>query len=254
MGEEIKKILNMLEEGKISADEAERLIRAIGSSKSAEPFDKRFVDAMDKVGKNISTAVLGAIKSVHFEGKEEIGKPERIKIALGTGDLYIGASKDDMAHLDIDGVHSLRREKGRVSLAVGSGDASIMLPDRVDCDVKIGRGDFELEDVECNLELKLGSGDASVAPKGFDTLEAKLGNGDFEMKLPENIECEIHIETGKDCDVELPKSITNIEEKVIRRSLGEQKKVIDARIGENPKKKVKIYLGNGDITIKQGEQ
>jgi hypothetical protein len=221
---EIERILKLLEEGKINAEEAARLIEAIKEKEEKrkrreEEGKEGIAFGFFDVGKVISDTLRTAFSSVplvfstayrkkSLDKTVELEDKEHIRLNLSAGDLTINTYEGDA--LKLEGLGGYGYENGgftlwgdleiqvpktkELSLTVQGGDADGTLEaDRINIEVKAGDGEFELKAREMEVVVKMGDLDIELlnAPE-FGKVQCSMG--DLELVLPENYEGTIETE------------------------------------------------------------
>ncbi|HOP94987.1 MAG: DUF4097 family beta strand repeat-containing protein [Dictyoglomaceae bacterium] len=209
--EDIKKILKLLEEGKITAEEAEKLIEAIENKKE----EKKEGFNLGNIGEMISGAISSAVSVVpkvisgsikaRGEVKEEIGwdleKPFFVEITGGELDIKVG--EEPKVIVEGEGVYNLGEDI--IKLSVGSFILTIPrfkliklklsagdVKGKIACDecelyMSMGDMDLELEAKKLTAELSMGDLDINlVSSPEYATLKCNMG--DMNIKLPENFD------------------------------------------------------------------
>ncbi|HPP16489.1 MAG TPA: DUF4097 family beta strand repeat-containing protein [Dictyoglomaceae bacterium] len=209
--EDIKKILKLLEEGKITAEEAEKLIEAIENKKE----EKKEGFNLGNIGEMISGAISSAVSVVpkvisgsikaRVDVKEEIEwdleKPFHIEIT--GGDLEIKIGEEPKVIVEGEGVYSLEEDIIKLSagsfiltiprfkviklrLSAGDVDGKIACDE---CELYMSMGDMDLEVETKKLTAELSMGDLDinlVSSPEYATLKCSMG--DMNVKLPENFD------------------------------------------------------------------
>ncbi|HPU44174.1 MAG TPA: DUF4097 family beta strand repeat-containing protein [Dictyoglomaceae bacterium] len=209
--EDLKKILKLLEEGKITADEAEKLIEALENKKE----EKKESFNLGNIGEMISGAISSAISVVPKvisgsikaggEVKEEIEwdveKPFYIEITGGDLDIKVG--EEPKVVLEGEGVYNLEEDVIKLSagnfiltipwfkvikLKLSAGDVGGKIACD-ECELYMSMGDMDLEVEAKKLTAELSMGDLDInlvsSPK-YATLKCNMG--DMKVKIPEDFD------------------------------------------------------------------
>lgn len=160
MSDEKMKILKMLEEGKINADEAEKLIRAITKEKSGYSF-------MDIISESISGKEPGRELREEFKGKK----------------LILEAKACDLKFKKADGSNFLLKGRGRFNMEKEGENITATL---------FGSGSLEIpEKSEVELEIKAGNLSGTVCfPFSFT---GKMSNIELSVSEPVDIHGDIRM-------------------------------------------------------------
>ena len=182
MSNERDRILRLLEDGKITADQATRLIEALGSERSESDFEMPHTQfgprrhfrvhtrprGLDKIPDVVATAVASAMKKGFAEPGEE-----RTSEFPGRRDLLVKSVSGD---LDVT-----RGEEGRVALSYSGGMVKVRSSGE-QVIVRTMAGDVAATmPPDGRLELEVVSGDVSVN-QGNACIEVKTVSGDVGIK------------------------------------------------------------------------
>lgn len=258
--EEIRRILKMLEEGKITAEEAEKLISAIEEKGKRD----KGVSSLGKViGETVSSAlsvIPGVLGSVLFFSGEEIeeeekvfsfNKEEPLEINISGGDLDIKTEEKDEIILRGKGKYNFCENK----LTLSSGDFFLTLPKIKDLKLIINAGDFDGEIFADKVNIILNAGDADIFLKALE-LNCIVNMGDMDIKLIENPKKAVLNCNMGDLSIILPNDFDGVLSTKI--SLGDfsilkegyrykDRKYI---FGTGEKGEIEIYCKMGDVSIK----
>jgi len=258
MEEEIRKILKMLEEGKINAEEAERLINALEERRSKI----KNIDSLGKIiGESVSSAlsiVPSILESVFTPSSKEIrekiewNKDELLEISLSGGDLDI-KTEENTNEINIEGKGKFHLEEGKIKLA--GGDFSITLPsDLKKLRISVSAGDLD-GSVSCEkIEIILNAGDVDLNIS-CDDLNGVVNMGDMDIKFlksPKNATLNCNI---GDLSINLPENYNGTI--IPHISLGDlsiskegyrfkDKKYV---FGNEEESKIEIFCKMGDVSI-----
>lgn len=217
MNEETMKILKMLEEGKIKADEAAKLIEAVGHR-------RHFVTAFsppDKIGETVSEKVREAMHSVHDvlgdvgtkikqvvvgESQIDAEAKSRIVIKILSGDVSIEPSDGKTIEAE-GGLMKKEETDDELILKSLSGDIKLRLPKIDKVSINVLSGDISGKIKAKDLKAKTLSGDIYLHLAEIENGEFKSKSGDIALALPvkgTNLSIEAEVKTGDiDCDLPL---------------------------------------------------
>lgn len=184
------RILKLLEEGKITAEEAERLLRAV-----EEPPRRRggpwrgwrgFAGMMGMVGdivaetlrmvpEMIRLSVSGEIQELHEEIAAE--GVRRLHLQITAGDFELHTHDEPKVRLEGEGALTVNREGEALTLKIMGGDFEIWIP----------------QDLE--LSGKWMGGDASLRG-AFRRLNIEGMGGDLELKLAKHAPGKLYYQGG----------------------------------------------------------
>lgn len=184
--EEIGRILKMLEEGKITAEEAEKLISAIEDKRSKS---KNMSSIGRMIGDTVSSAlsmipeILDNIISYPHEKIEETiewNKENPLEITLSGGDLDVKIGEEEKVIVVGEGKYNLSENK----LILSAGDFSLTLPKLAELRLIINAGDLDGEIYVDKLSVILNTGDANISVSSLD-LNAIVNMGNMTITLKE---------------------------------------------------------------------
>ncbi len=187
--EEVRRILKMLEEGKITAEEAEKLISAIEEKGKKD----KGVSSLGKIiGDSVSSAlsiipgVLGNVLS--FSGEElleeitlSINREEPLEVNISGGDLDIKTEERDEIILKGKGRYNFSENK----LTLSAGNFLLTLPKLKEFKLIINAGDFDGEIWADKINIILNAGDANIFLRSLE-ISCFINMGDMDIKLMEN--------------------------------------------------------------------
>ncbi len=278
MSNETMKVLEMLEAGKITAEDAERLLSALGEKTHApsevseeESIEKGVHKVVEKVMKVIPGVVSAAVSAGAAAGNMQgnnytFESPENASIKLGAGDILIALADDDDAHISVDGTHYIDFDSKKISAKIVNGDSEFKLPEEMSVDVKIGTGDLEFDDSRFDsLTLKIGSGDVEgefscsdaeiaigvgdidLTMEEFASTAVKIGKGDASLNLPAGGTLEMNV--SRKSEIDLPENAEIIKDEIVDERNGGKRRNIVAKIAGENTGTLKMKIGHGDITI-----
>lgn len=227
--EERERILKLLEEGRINAEEATKLLEALG-----EPFRFTHRGPGPDFGKHIARKIelslkdlpeiittsisgLGIASGTGAEKQLEFKPKAEFIIKSVSGDVKIQGDDEETIRLKLCCGHKVREEEEelviktmagdmdanvpaaqKVTLKTASGD--VKLENLAEASVRCGSGDIKIEKITQRLAVALGSGDLDIS-NIFGPLAISLGSGDFKG---ENISGEVTVSAGSgDVDLDI---------------------------------------------------
>jgi DUF4097 and DUF4098 domain-containing protein YvlB len=194
MSEERTRVLKLLEEGKITADEAARLIEALGTGGPDEKRERRprhrthrtFLRELDRipdiVGDAVSSAFTGAFGRKP-EGERHFPGKKALFVRSVSGDMCIRSWDEDKMVLEgSEGFVRTREQGDRLMLRSISGDLTVKVPTESRVELVSVSGDLNARGLTGEFKIKSVSGD--VALEDF-TGEATLGSvsGDLTLRM-----------------------------------------------------------------------
>ncbi len=259
MNEEKMRILQMLSEGKISAEEAEELLEALEESKEGQSSDqqeekskwtrpwgqerwafKKKGPKWTGIGKGIPFASEGPFEGPTERTIEVPGETE-LQITTGGGDVKLSSTQKLALKLRA-ALHQCKINKGerRVEISAGGTDLELEVPPTISSlRLSVGGGDISVEGLSLSLKARAGGGDfRGVQLKG--AIEVHATGGDVKL---ENIDSPaLEVATGGgDIDVTMG---TVKEGRVNLRSVGG-----DVCLKLSPDSTFEVLMGSlgGDI-------
>ncbi len=213
MSEERERVLGMLEEGKITADQAARLLEALKSGRPhpaasrSRHFHRRVarlsVSELDRIPDIVASAVSSAVKSGHWprggEIKTEFPGKSSLYLKNVSGDIEVEAWDGDGIKLESVGRMTRIRERDeRVMIRSISGDIQAKVPHEVRLELTSVSGDVEVAGTNGRLGLRSVSGDVDLTDLTGE-LKADIVSGELKLvRFQGNLEVE-----SKSGDIEL---------------------------------------------------
>ncbi len=261
MSQEKMKVLELLQNGKISVDEAERLLKAIG-----ETEEECYISHQVPIP-NIKKIIRETLRFPKGMGRHcgmqryDIENPKKVSIKTGTGNLELSSTNEDSVGIEVSGMHTIHNVDDELSINIGYGDAEIELPHCPSIDLKIGTGDVEIDsihadsislmsgtgDVEGSIFCKsativIGSGDIDLSLKKYENARITVGAGDVNMDISGG--GLLKISAHPDAHVDLPEESVIVEEKIVNNVLK-----LTAKIKGDEGREITLTVGKGNITI-----
>lgn len=222
------KILKMLEEGKIKAEEAERLLAALneGEGRKRGHHQWAFWDSMETIPDVIGAAVAGSFRHGADKDGEELrfGPKKRVAIEGISGDIEITGTDDDGIVVEKEGMARIIEAGSVLQIKAISGDLNIKTPRTIDIELKGVSGDLDLERITGQIDISsvsgdikaremagsfrgnFVSGDVDLEYQAVERIEIKSKSGDIELRLGPRVEAslEVRVKIGDiDCDIDL---------------------------------------------------
>ncbi len=186
---ERERILKLLEEGKITADEAVRLLEALGKSSSAAEPLRRGVEYVNTLFRNVFRALPLMLKEVIQNPLEE---PVDLTLEVGEGftlrhvggDLTLRFVDRPKAHLQARGyVH-----RNGQTVEVVSEASLLEFPETARFHLELAGGDLRAEGKTAGGLVEYVGGDLSWRLTGLTgDLEIRGETGDAEIHLPQDL-------------------------------------------------------------------
>ncbi len=239
MSEERARILKMLEDGKITAEDAAKLIEALGKGDRTKEllfhvpkFGKRHHKEFDMIPDVVSRTVRRAVETgigerMHIRTQKFSAK-EEIAIRAVSSDIKIQGWDKDEILLESHGLGKVNEEEKQLQIKTLSGDIKLSLPMKTKLGLSTVSGDVELENLQTEVDIHSVSGDVEI-----DNFEGKMaiktvsgdvtgkdlnGNiwtksqsGDIDLEFSASDQCEFETASG-DIIITLPKDANLILE------------------------------------------
>jgi DUF4097 and DUF4098 domain-containing protein YvlB len=253
------RILKLLEDGKINAEEAARLLEASSHSEfRGRKRHYKFWSSFEGIPEIITSAITTSFKNTGAKETLQFPIKERIEFKGISGALTITGNEQDMIDIEKDGFAKFK-EAGRVlEIKAMSGDVKITAPHTTDFMIKGISGDLKIyhldgtieiasvsgdikgEELSGNLFGDIVSGNVDLDYQNVKKIQINSKTCDITLRLDKKIEAELNLETENaniNCDFELK------EEKREHNLL---KGIIN-----KPTAKIEIRNAHGDIAIKK---
>jgi len=251
------KILKLLEEGKINAQEAARLLEAIGESEAGRR--RGFIwRGLESIPDMMATMFDTSFKNFTTQERIETTGKKKIEIKGIGGDIEINGTDESNILINKDGLAKIIEEGDILIVKAVSGSVRIDSPKAIDIEVRGVSGNLELNNINGRIEISSVSGD--IRGKGlsgslngefvsgdveleYDKVEGiaiKSRSGDVILRIDESIEAEIEISSiHGDIGCELPlKDVTKRHNYL--------KGILNA-----PKSKIEIKNNHGDVVLEK---
>ncbi len=198
MSNERDRILKLLEDGKITADQATRLIEAIGSERTETefgraphgPFGPRHVRIrsrmrdLDRIPDVVATAVASAMKSGFEPGEErstDFPGKRHLLVKSVSGDLDVTHGDEGRVGLSYSGGMVKVRSSGeQVVVRTMAGDVSAAVPTDGHLELEVVSGDVSISEAGARIEVKTVSGDVDITQTAGEA-QVKTVSGDVSL-------------------------------------------------------------------------
>jgi DUF4097 and DUF4098 domain-containing protein YvlB len=238
-------ILTMLEEGKINAQEAERLLEALAQSDSRERKGKfKIWGSLEGIPKVIRAAIGNAIDDAQSEGPMYYSAKKKVSFNSISGDLEIIGIDTDKIEIQRDGLTRIRQDDETLHVKTLSSDMKISLPHTTEIAIAGISGDISISDIAGTLRIEsvsgdvtgknlsgslsgeFVSGDVDLEYDRVDKVKIRSRSGDVNLMLDKNVEAKVEIESAAgnvSCEFELQdkKAGGNKLKGVIKKAIGD---------------------------------
>jgi len=280
MSDEVMKILKLLEDGKVSAEEAQSLISAVSGKKQeggfyvppapkAPKMPKEFVRKIEIIPDQIGQAISAAFGSMGSNAGRTIfpgAKEFAIKVVSGNLELIKGA--DEIVFDGAAWPMKSAMENDRLVINSINTNGSLEIPAGAKGVASAVSADIRASDIDSNIQLEQVSGDIQIEKcKGdwkivtvsgdivIDDFSGKLHcrsrNGDIELDINGSGEYTVDTITG-DIEVGYPDGFAiemNAKSREGEVKIPENK--TSTEVSEKGKIKLLLKSVNGDIKIKE---
>ncbi|UCG42402.1 MAG: DUF4097 family beta strand repeat protein [candidate division WOR-3 bacterium] len=207
MSEERDRILRMLEEGKVTANQAARLIEALGSSRRSDEHEifrmgrrrsqrhffgrvhpprppRMRVAELDAIPDIVASAVSSAMKSgfgPHAKAKTDFPNKHSLFIKCVSGDVAIrGWDEDRVMLTEVGNMTRVRERDERVMVRAISGDVEARVPREARVELTSVSGDVGISGFHGRLGLRSVSGDVELEDVSGE-LKVDVVSGELTM-------------------------------------------------------------------------
>lgn len=198
MSNERDRILSLLEDGKITADQATRLIEALGSERTETdfrlpphaPFGQRHFRVrsggrgLDRIPDVVATAVASAMKNGFEPGEErstDFPGKRHLLVKSVSGDLDVTRGDEERIGLSYSGgMVKVRSSGDQVVVRTMAGDVSATVPTDGRLELEVVSGDVSISEAGSRIEVKTVSGDVDITRTTGDA-QVKTVSGDVSL-------------------------------------------------------------------------
>ncbi|KPK73800.1 hypothetical protein AMJ87_00335 [candidate division WOR_3 bacterium SM23_60] len=252
-------ILKLLEEGKINAEEAERLLEAVGRSSTHEKGTRHKIwSSIEGLPKVISAALGNSFSESAEEEFHKYPSKKKIKFKGISGNLEINGTDTDRIDIQKDGFAKIKELGDSIAVKALSGNVKISVPKETDLAIAGISGDIEISNIVGDLEIEsvsgdiigknlsgslsgeIVSGDMDLDYVRVEKVRIKSKSGNITLRFDKKVEAEIEIETTDGdvkCDFDL-------------KDRREEDNVLSGIINK-PSAKIEVKNKHGDVEIKQ---
>lgn len=197
MNEQMR-ILKMLEDGKINADEAARLLEAVRSPLPHGARRRhRIFNSFEHIPEIIAAKINGSFKHVCAKITETFPSKDKVIFKGISGDLKVYGRPGDTIEVKRDGFVKTSEETHALVLKGLGGDVVINTPHKTDVTVKGVSGNITVEDIDGCVKVKSVSGD----------IQSSNLKGDFQGAF---VSGDVHLDYEHLKNVEISAKAANI--------------------------------------------
>jgi DUF4097 and DUF4098 domain-containing protein YvlB len=211
-------ILKLLEEGKISAEEAERLLEAVGSSSTHDRGQRHKIwSSLEGLPKVISAAFGNSFSESSGEEFHKYPSKRKIKFKGISGNVTIEGGDTQRIDIQKDGFAKIKESEDSIAIKALSGNVKITVPRKTDLSIAGISGDIVVSNIDGNLAIEsvsgdvigknlsgslsggIVSGDMDLDYAQVDKISIRSRSGNVVLRLDQEVEAEIEIEAPEDC-------------------------------------------------------
>uniref|UniRef100_A0A7C4G9K7 Uncharacterized protein n=1 Tax=candidate division WOR-3 bacterium TaxID=2052148 RepID=A0A7C4G9K7_UNCW3 len=192
MADERERILKLLEDGRITADQAARLIEALGRQAVEPPVTpvnarvirRRRLHGVERIPDIVAEAVASAIEKELRPGarRQEFAGVGRVVIKSVSGDVEVGDSGEDKVVVESsEAAARVQEEGGEVMVKAVSGDLKVLVPSGCRLELASVTGDVLVADLSGHVMLRAVSGDVTLLRVG-GRIEVNTASGDVVIE------------------------------------------------------------------------
>ncbi len=252
-------ILKLLEEGKINAEEAERLLEAVGRSSAYDKGTRHKIwTSLEGLPKVISAALGNSFSESSGEEFHKYPSKKKIRFKGISGNVTIEGTETQRIDIQKDGYANIKELDDSIAIKALSGNVKITVPKKTDLSIAGISGDIALSNIDGNLSIEsvsgdvigknlsgslsggIVSGDMDLDYAAVDKISIRSRSGNVVLSLDQKVEAEIEIEAPEDsvkCDFELKDK--QREDNILK------------GIINKPKAKIEIRGKSGEVEIKK---
>ncbi len=251
------RILKLLEQGKINAEEAERLLEAVSESSSGRRRGF-FGQGFEFISEVIPGLFETSFRNYGTPEKSEFAGKNKIELKGISGNITLTGTENSKIVLEKDGFAKTYDEGDMLGIKLLSGDIKINCPKNILINIRAISADLFLDNFSGNIEIHSVSGDvAGTKMRGSFNGEFISGNvnleyedvqniliksrsGDITLKIDENIESEIEVSNVHgDIQCTLPLKDVTKRHNYLKGILN------------NPKARIEIMNNHGDVILEK---
>lgn len=249
------RILELLEKGKITAQEAEKLLDAIN-----EPIKHKkrgFWNIVELVPEMVGSIFDISLGNTNTDERLEVPFKKKIEISGVSGDVKVTGAEAVNILVEKEGLAKVFDEGDILKIKTLSGDIKIHTPTEIDLAFRSISGDLILENITGKIEISSVSGD--IAGKRLSgTFIAEVVSSDIELDY-ETIEriniksrsgdIELNINSAAEVQIDASSEIGSVKCNLPLQNVIQKSNYIKGILNA-PKGKIEIKNSNGDVVIK----
>ena len=189
------RILKLLEDGKINAEEAARLLEALSESQTRHKKRHRMWATFEHIPEHIATIINGSVGDMASPEVLRFKNKHELEIKAISGDLMINGTDQNEILVNKQGFGRIVGKNDKVEIKAISGDLHIHVPRRTKLTIKGVSGAVTISEIENDIILKTVSGNIT----GKDLRGSFTGNiisGDISLDYAEVNNLDIHSRSG----------------------------------------------------------
>ncbi|KPJ71891.1 hypothetical protein AMJ52_08205, partial [candidate division TA06 bacterium DG_78] len=152
------RILKLLEDGKINAEEAARLLEALSESQTRHKKRHRMWATFEHIPEHIATIINGSVGDMASPEVLRFKNKHELEIKAISGDLMINGTDQNEILVNKQGFGRIVGKNDKVEIKAISGDLHIHVPRRTKLTIKGVSGAVTISEIENDIILKTVSG------------------------------------------------------------------------------------------------
>ncbi len=219
------RILKLLEEGKINAEEAARLLEALSQSETKERKRRyKIWSSIEAIPEVIASTINSSFKNIISRETLQFSKREKIEFKGVSGEIEITGYDTDTIEIEKEGFAKIMENDNRLEIKAISGNIKMKIPMTTDLAIKGVSGNINISRLNSVIEIASVSGDikgeelsgtfigdfvtgdVDLDYKSINKIRVKSKSGYITLRLDETIETHIEVVTEDgsiDCDFDL---------------------------------------------------
>lgn len=206
-------ILKLLEDGKITAEEAERLLQAVSQAGPREKKNQHKVwSSLEGIPKVIKAALGNAFADA-AEESHQYKRKKKIRFKGISGNLDITGTEANGIDIQKDGFAKVKELEDIIIIKALSGNVRINTPKKTELSIAGISGNIDVSDIAADLEIEsvsgevtgkelsgsmhgeIVSGNMDLDYKDFEKIVIRAKSGNVILRLDEKVEAELEIES-----------------------------------------------------------
>lgn len=229
MADERNRILKMLEDGKITAEEAAQLLKALrtmpwemeGLPFLGPKFHKGFAKGFERIPEIVTSVVEEILGGKAKFVERSFSEKEHIAIKAVNNDVVVSGWDKAEVLVAMTGWNKIQENDNRLEVKALAGDVNVKLPNNTKLEVSSVSGDVKIEGIKSEFEIRTTAGDVelketcgtaaintisgNIEGRGLDgNFLMKSQSGDIDLAFDSSNQGEFETTSG-DITITLPK-------------------------------------------------